>query len=124
MPLRLTDAQYRRLRAGQPIALGHRRPGEMNKLEQKYSEYLESQRLSGGLALWMFEKITLRLGPDVRYTPDFFVMRADGVIEFHETKGFFRDDAKVKARVAAEMFPFRFLVAFAEKSGGWRIEEI
>jgi hypothetical protein len=46
------------------------------------------------------------------------------VLEFHETKGFWRDDALVKIRAAAEQYPwFRFL-AFRKlpKGGGWQRE--
>jgi hypothetical protein len=62
------------------------------------------------------------MGDDCRYTPDFMVIAEDDVVEFHEVKGgFWRDDAKVKIRVAAELYPmFRFKSFFKQpkKLGG------
>jgi len=49
-------------------------------------------------------------------------MLATGDIECHEVKGFWRDDARVKIRVAASLYPFRF-VAVTKTKGGWDIEE-
>ena len=96
---------------------------EMNGTEAKYAWILEGRRLAGEIQRYEFEKITLKLGADCRYTPDFYVVNREGEIEFHEVKGFFRDDAKVKIKVAAENFPFRFYLARLVK-GGWDIEEI
>jgi hypothetical protein len=42
-------------------------------------------------------------------------MLANGELELHETKGFMRDDAAVKLKVAAGMYPMRFYLV--EKSG-------
>jgi hypothetical protein len=52
------------------------------------------------------------------------VIGKDDVVEFHEVKGgFWRDDAKVKIRVAAAMYPmFRFYSFFKQPKklgGGW-----
>jgi hypothetical protein len=89
----------------------------MNKTEAAYARSLDALRITYG-----FEEITLRLGDDCRYTPDFWVLGADDVLEFHEVKGFWRDDAKVKIRVAAERYPhFRFL-AFRYVRGIWEVE--
>jgi hypothetical protein len=90
---------------------------QMNKTEARYAELLEIRKRVGEIAWYAFEGITLKLGDDCRYTPDFAVMLACGEMEMHETKGFFRDDAKVKIKVAAQMFPFRFYLARWEKSG-------
>jgi hypothetical protein len=69
-----------------------------------------------------FEEITLRLGDDCRYTPDFWVLGPDDVLEFHEVKGHWRDDAKVKIRTASEKYPqFRFK-AFRRVKGTWHVE--
>ena len=45
-----------------------------------------------------------------------------GEVEIHEVKGFWMDDARVKIKVASEMFPFRF-VAVTRKAGRWEAEE-
>ena len=100
-----------------------KRPGVMNKLEEAYSWALEADRRAGLLTWYAYEAITLRIAHDCRYTPDFAILLADGTLEFHECKGFFRDDAKVKIKVAASMFPFKFLLV--RKSGqGWEITEV
>jgi len=101
-----------------------KRPGVMNKLEEAYSWVLEARKRAGEIQWWAYEQITLKLAPDTRYTPDFVLLLADGLLQFHEVKGsLFRDDAKVKIKVAASMFPFKFLLV--RKSGqGWEITEV
>jgi len=47
----------------------------------------------------------------------------NGEVEFHETKGFMREAARVRLRVAAEMHPFRFLLV--KRAGGeWSVVEV
>lgn len=41
-------------------------------------------------------------------------------MECHEVKGFWTDDAKVKIKVAAEQYPFRFIAFKKCKLGGDR----
>lgn len=103
-----------------------RAPGEMNKTEAAYAEHLEGQRVLGIIEWWAFEAVTFRLAKDCRYTPDFLVMLASGVLECHETKGFWADDAKVKIKCAAEKFPFRFVAVKRlpkKHGGGWQEQE-
>lgn len=112
-----------------PAARGRavrRTSGEMNKTEAAYAAALDLRIIAGELAAWWFESITFKLAPDCRYTPDFVVMLPDGIIEVHEVKGFWEDDALVKIKVAAQMFPFRFVAihAVAKKDGGgWKVRE-
>lgn len=95
----------------------------MNGTERARAIVLEAQKRDGQLADWRFESVTLKLAPDCRYTPDFYKLHNDGSVEFEETKGFWRDDAKVKIRVAARLFPeFRF-VALKLTRGTWTPEE-
>lgn len=53
-------------------------------------------------------------------------MLSDGIIEIDEVKGFWTDEARVKIKVAADKYSFRFL-AIKQKSkktgGGWEVEE-
>ena len=75
-----------------------------------------------GTILWYeFEGIKLRLADNTYYTPDYAVIAADGVMEMHEVKGFWRDDARVKIKVAADNYPFRFL-AIKKGKDGWEKE--
>jgi hypothetical protein len=100
----------------------------MNKTEAAYAKDLELRRLAREIVLWRFEPFKLRLAGKTFYTPDFEVMLPNGQIEFHEVKGgFWRDDARVKIKVAAETFPeFRFLAVTKRRKqdgGGWQVEE-
>lgn len=96
----------------------------MNKTEAAYAFDLEIRKRAGEIAWFHFEGITFKLAPDTRYTPDFAVMLANGEMEMHETKGFMREDAAVKLKVAAAMYPFRFFLIVREKGGGWNVKEI
>jgi len=98
----------------------------MNATEAAYGLHLEAEKQAGNVAWYAFEAVTLKLADDCRYTPDFAVMLRDGSLECHEVKGFWRDDARVKIRVAAAKFPFRFLAVTqipVRKGGGWKVEE-
>ena len=96
-----------------------KRSGQMNKLEAAYAAVLKADK---GVLWWGYEAIKLRLADNTYYTPDFAVLLSDGQFEFHETKGFMRDDANVKIKVAAETFPFRFYLVERIK-GEWRMTE-
>jgi len=106
-------------------ALGRLRTGQMNKTEEAYSQHLELLKHAGEVIWWRFEGIKLRLAGNTFYTPDFAVIVANGEIELHEVKGFWEGDARVKIKVAAEMYPFRFLAVKAQSKkagGGWEVE--
>lgn len=101
-------------------------PGKMNKTEAAYAERLEGMMRSGEIAWYRFEAVTLKLADNTRYTPDFAVENKDGELEMHEVKGFWRDDARVKIKVAAAIFPFRFIAVQAKSKkdgGGWKVEK-
>jgi hypothetical protein len=107
------------------VARGVTAKRAMNRTEAQYASKLELRRRVGDIAWYVYEGITLRLGDDCRYTPDFAVMLQNGELELHEVKGFWRDDARVKVRAAASMYPFRFVIARRDRGGdGWAIEEI
>lgn len=104
------------------FALGRLPVGQMNKTEAAYAALLEQLKVAGQLQWYRFEGLKLRLADNTFYTPDFAVMRDDGVIECHEVKGFWQDDAKVKIKVAADAYPFRFFAVKAlpkNRGGGW-----
>ena len=111
------------------LALGRLKTGEMNKTEAAYARHLDGLKAAGTILDFWFERVKLQLAGLCSYTPDFMVMRADGAIEMHEVKGgpgVFRDDARVKVRVAADTFPFRFIVLYPapkKDGGGWLVEE-
>ena len=94
----------------------------MNKLEANYAAYLETLRRAGKILFWRFESIKFRLADRTWYTPDFYIMRPDGTIEIHETKGHWEDDARVKIKATAEQFPEFWFVAVQWKRGEWQLE--
>jgi hypothetical protein len=109
-----------------PIARGRRRiPGEMNKLEADYAAHLELRRAAGEILWYRYEALKLRLAQKTFLTPDFAVMLANGELEVHECKGYMQDDAAVKLKVAAEAYPFRFiLVRRPRVKDPWHFTEV
>ena len=94
-----------------------------NKTEARYDDFLRLLKCAGEILDYRWDAINLRLGPDVHYRPDFLVVYSDR-FEIHEVKGFFRDDAKVKVRTAAALFPWwKFKVVRWQKRN-WEVEEI
>ena len=100
----------------------------MNKTEARYAQYLDTMVRLGQVRSHLYEGIKLRLADKKTfYTPDFFVVRPDMTIECHEVKGFWRDDARIKIKVAATLFPFRFVAVKAQTKrdgDGWEFEQI
>lgn len=108
-------------------ALGRLKTGAMNKTEAAYAQALQTRKHAGEIAWYRFEGIKFRLADNTFYTPDFAVMLADGAMECHEVKGFMQEDANVKIKVAADMYPFRFIVVRVKPKkagGGWQIQEV
>lgn len=100
---------------------------QMNGTEKRRAIELEAERRNGLIVLWKYEAVTLKLADDTRYTPDFFVLLHDGTVRMEETKGFLRDDALVKIKVAAALFPFFRFVMYTvrpkKEGGGWVIRD-
>ena len=94
----------------------------MNKLEASWAAVLETRRLTGELLVWRFESLKLRLAKATWYTPDFWCITSDGAIEFHEVKGHWRDDARVKWKGNADQFPEFVFRAIQRIKGEWQIE--
>lgn len=93
---------------------------KLNKTERAYLQQLRAE----GHAWIGVQNITLKLADDTRYTPDFWLIDSEGLLCAREVKGFFRDDAKVKVKVAARQFPFaRFSVVY-RKGTGWSTEVV
>jgi len=96
----------------------------MNKLEGAYSAYLEGLRRAGEVIAWQYEPMSFKLAENTRYVPDFLVITAEGGVEFHETKGFMRDDAAVKLKVVAALYPYFTFRLVRLVRHTWQIEEI
>lgn len=107
-------------------ALGRLKQGTLNKTEIAYQNHLELLKHSGDILWYKFEGIKFRLADKTFYTPDFAVMNQDGLIEIHEVKGYWMDDARAKIKIASEIYPFKFIAIKAnpkKHGGGWSIEE-
>ena len=131
-PQNLSISAYRALvksskRQASMQALGRLKQGEQNKTEIAYEERVLKPAMQAGEILWyQFEPISLKLAKNTYYRPDYMVLTKARELEVHEVKGFWTDDARAKTKIAAALFPFRFIaVRRAKKSegGGWAIEE-
>lgn len=114
-----------------------RKPSEMNKTEAEYDAYLGLLLKAGEIDGFKFEGIKLKLADNTFFTPDFFVMAKDGVMELHDTKGttkklrksgekeaapWIEEDAKIKLKLVAELYPFRVFAVFKTKDGWQKME--
>jgi hypothetical protein len=77
-----------------------------NQTERAYGGILAGLKEQGTIIAYQYEIETLYLAPDCRYTPDYKVLAADGVIEYHEVKGRqIWEDSKIKFKWARTAFP-------------------
>lgn len=99
----------------------------MNKLETKYAAHLELRKTTGEIKDYRFEPMKLRLAPRTYFDVDFIVLDYDIFwrAELHEVKGHWEDDARVKMKVAATMFPWWTFrgVQWDKVTKNWRYEE-
>ena len=109
-------------------ALGRMKTGQMNKTEERFAQMLELERYAGRVKWWKFEGIKLMLAKNTSITVDFAVLPDTGILTMIDVKGskaMVTDDARVKMKLAAELYPFVFKLAYPRAKGeGWDIEEI
>jgi hypothetical protein len=110
-------------RHGETMAKGRiANPTGMNKIETDYHEHLRGRLLNGEIVWFMFGAINLKMGHDLHYRIDEFVMLPDGELQAHEVKGpYEREDSKVKRRTAARMFPWPLYIVTRD-GDGWNME--
>lgn len=94
-----------------------------SKLEEVYALWLEAEKRRGAIREWAYEAESLRLGQGAWYQPDFRVVTSEGFVEMHETKGFWREAARVRIKAAAALHPYRFKAIQKDKALGWKVEE-
>jgi hypothetical protein len=97
--------------------------GSMNKTEQAYAALLEQRKQVGEIHHYQFEAMALKLAKLTTYTPDFLVILPNGEIEFHEVKGHWMGNGRVKIKVAAELHKWFRFVAVQYKKKQWIYEE-
>lgn len=104
----------------------NKRDGSMNKLEAKFDAWLATRigrdDVAFPVAWYKFEGLTFRLAKKTSYTPDFVVMSVDGTLTMYEVKGMWTANARTKVKLAAELFPVRFVGVMWSK-GEWKFEE-
>lgn len=105
------------------FARGQLPADKMNKTEAAYAGFLEARKIDRDILWWRREPMRLRLADGSYYKPDFGVLTRDCLFELHETKGFWREAARVRIKIAAELFPFKFIAITRAKGGGWEREE-
>jgi hypothetical protein len=113
------DEEIRRRDAPKP-----KRLGVPNETEARYLEWIRSQP---GVVRAELHAIKIRLASGAGgawYTPDIFVETASGRDEIHETKGWQREAARVRVKVAARLCPWWRFVQVRWIDGEWRTEEI
>jgi hypothetical protein len=124
-----------------------------NKLEARFAAEIGDALLHARLVrIVRFNCENLRIGEDCWYKPDFELVRAPqgehslplfagsaaavlwaiatagehlGKLVYVETKGFWRDDARVKIKAVAARYPERLFVAATwDRREGWKLERI
>ena len=89
---------------------------------------LELERHAGKVQWWKFEGIKLMLAKNTSLTVDFAILPETDILTLIDVKGskaMVTDDARVKMKLAAELYPFVFKLAYPRAKGeGWDIEEI
>ena len=95
-----------------------------SQLERDWAEHLELLRHGGLVHSWDYEEVKLRLADGTFYTPDFFVVMEDGLIQIHEVKGHMREAARVRLNVAAERFPWAQFVLVRRPARDWKTDVV
>lgn len=103
-----------------PILKASNDESKLNKTERAW---LSELRIRNPKFLGI-QAMTFKLGDDCRYTPDFIEISQEDKFIAWEVKGFMRDDALVKLKVAARMFPFLDFYVVKRIKGSWETKKI
>jgi hypothetical protein len=104
-------------------AIPEKRRGRMNKLETRYArDVLEINKALGEIEDFKFEAVKLRLATGAWFTADFIVWKKGGAVQLHEVKGHWREAARVRIKVAAELYPLFNFYAVRYVGGAWQTE--
>lgn len=115
-PAKVEKAKKVRARAVDKAA-----PKFKSRLEAGYYEHLRERKSAGEILDFGYEVEKLRLADGAWFTPDFRVVCVDQTIEFHETKGFMREAARVRLLVAADIHPYRFMLVKKTAGAGYAV---
>ena len=107
--------------------------GGLNKLEQAFLGHLPADSIHSTV---LTQAITLKIANGCRYTPDFVLTGGapndpltppcwwGTLLRAYEVKGFMRDDAAVKLKVAASLYPWIAFHLVTRKKGVWQITPV
>lgn len=130
--MRISEAEYQSLincQTPEPPAakkIIRQSTKQPNKLEKRFEiECLNLWKFEHKIIDYAFEAITIRIGNGVTYRPDYWTVDSEGRTTFYECKGKqVWDDAKVKIKVAAMLYPaYRFYLCRRE-NGAWIIDQV
>jgi hypothetical protein len=76
-----------------------------SKWERMYAQRLGVLLHAQAITWWDYECLKLRLADATFWTPDFAV-ESRGRLAVHEVKGHWREDARIKVKLAAKLFPW------------------
>ena len=96
-------------------------PKGKNRMERDWGVIL---KLDSTVARAEFEAIKFRLAEGTYYTPDWWVVRIDGHMEIHETKGHMREAARVRLRACAALYPEFLFVLVTKSNERWITEDM
>lgn len=107
-----------------PKAMDGDAPKYRSKLEARYAGYIEALKFAGEIRTIRYEAIRLEIAPKTTILPDFYVERPDRSCELHEVKGFMREDAWIKLKVAARQWPHYRWFLITRVKGQWVTKRI
>lgn len=106
-------------KSAHPKSVRQRR-GRMNKTEAEFALLLRFRQTSRDIMWFAFEPVRLRLADGAWYCPDFMAVLPSGASVFYEVKGFEREAAIVRLKVAAEIHHWAsFILVKRQKGGGF-----
>ena len=96
-------------------------PKYKSKTEARYAGRLEGLLKLGKIREYRYEAFRVKLAGNTTITADFWVVLQDWTVEIHEVKGeYIREDAWVKLKIAAAMWPwFRWFKLQENEAREW-----
>jgi hypothetical protein len=87
-----------------------------SRWEANYAIYLELMRTDGFISSWEHEPVTIELGDSgFIYRPDFRITCNDGLVEYHEVKGWMDDRSKTKIELFRKFHQDKPLILIQKK---------
>jgi hypothetical protein len=90
-----------------------------SKWEAERADYHEAHRRAGLIRDWRYEAVRLKLADGAWYKSDFLVWATDGSLWLEEVKGFWREAARVRYKVAVSQYPMFGFTVVSKQKGQW-----